>query len=69
MTWPRISAGEVFAAAPDRPFARSLRRKRRRERNERARSSDRDRSHIFTPFSLKYFTAPGCQGIGEFFSS
>jgi hypothetical protein len=24
------------------------------------------RSHIFTPFSVKYFTAPGCQGIGEF---
>jgi hypothetical protein len=24
-------------------------------------------THIFTPFSLRYFTAPGCQGIGEFF--
>jgi hypothetical protein len=23
--------------------------------------------HIFRPFSVKYFTAPGCQGIGEFF--
>jgi hypothetical protein len=24
--------------------------------------------HIFTPCSAKYFTAPGCHGIGEFFS-
>src|SRR5947209_8589937 len=24
-------------------------------------------NHIFTPFSVKYFTAPGCHGIGEFF--
>ena len=24
-------------------------------------------AHIFTPFSVKYFTAPGCHGIGEFF--
>lgn len=23
--------------------------------------------HILTPFSLRYFTAPGCHGIGEFF--
>src|SRR3954462_15447310 len=23
-------------------------------------------THIFTPFSVKYFTAPGCHGIGEF---
>jgi hypothetical protein len=23
--------------------------------------------HIFAPFSFKYFTAPGCHGIGEFF--
>jgi len=22
--------------------------------------------YIFTPFSVKYFTAPGCHGIGEF---
>ena len=22
-------------------------------------------NHIFTPFSVKYFTAPGCHGIGE----
>ena len=22
-------------------------------------------AHIFTPFSVKYFTAPGCHGIGE----
>ena len=22
--------------------------------------------HIFTPFSVKYFTAPGCHGIAEF---
>jgi hypothetical protein len=29
-----------------------------------ARRSD----HIFTPCSAKYFTAPGCHGIGEFFS-
>jgi hypothetical protein len=26
------------------------------------------RRHIFTPCSAKYFTAPGCHGIGEFFS-
>src|SRR5204862_7563911 len=25
------------------------------------------RHHIFTPCSARYFTAPGCQGIGEFF--
>jgi hypothetical protein len=24
-------------------------------------------AHIFTPFSVKYFTAPGCHGIGESF--
>ena len=24
--------------------------------------------HILTPFSLRYFTAPGCHGIDEFFS-
>ena len=24
-------------------------------------------NHIFTPFSVKYFVAPGCHGIGEFF--
>ena len=26
------------------------------------------RRHIFTPCSAKYFSAPGCHGIGEFFS-
>src|SRR5262245_4593427 len=28
----------------------------------------RRRDHIFTPCSAKYFSAPGCHGIGEFFS-
>lgn len=26
-------------------------------------------AHIFTPFSVKYFVAPGCHGIGEFFGA
>ena len=27
------------------------------------------RDYIFTPFSVKYFVAPGCHGIGEFFGA
>jgi hypothetical protein len=33
----------------------------------RIRPTRRD-DHIFTPCSAKYFSAPGCHGIGEFFS-